>query len=764
MAVFNPSIAPGKDNMPDWTKVTSPTSGGGTDKSRGIALATLGEGLEGAAVIADTTMKDIINRDVRGTVEPIREDYTNDLLAGRAALTGGQVPQSAGPATSAGTSASGAPLNLLDPGQEKAIPAAINTGLRRVENLQNFLVTGSGKVAGDDTYYDMRLKNAVTDLRSKYPGYVDYIDQRVAAITGMNPANELVRDLSRQIAQLQTTKKTEYDKWLDVSRKAQGDGLMGARKMDEFLLQNGEAALPAYKNWYYEENRKRAIIEEQDRTRKSNQGRREDLVLNRTGDFTNEVGAGISSAMNTFVTITGTQEKKTLLGFVQDANDNPSKYKAEQLRELAQKFMAQRAELTARFGARAAEMSKDDQGKTYSYNSDITAQGTNAIITNLVGTTYDNIEKALLNNNAGLAFSHANRAASMLATTKDEVYSGPVGETMRKFRILNEDMGNNWTSIVNTKLLQKDVDKTMEKLFENRVLDAKIGKPDAKGKMPTYRDMAGEALSLEESGQINSRMRSRYLASGMKVMMDDITDPKAPEAAKVNALKFFFSPEGQGVLNTFNNDRYNPITNKREPGKQTVWNQMTSQEVVNVVTKLASTDPEIGNMYRTWIQREAGSQLFYKDLLNLNTFTGRDDLYFKYNDGKNGGVPHIELLSDKGALESPVGQRAKVPQYGMVEYPNPGIDVGRKTPNQGQIMRAQETVNRINEALRGLDRVEKGFGGDSSANLLAFMIASQVDLGKNWEGLPAKLMDAIAASQGKGALQKLYEDKQKEKK
>lgn len=377
---------------------------------------------------------------------------------------------------------------------------------------------------------------------------------------------------------------------------------------------------------------------------------------------------------------------------------------------------------------------------------------------------------ALTNNQGGAAFYWANRAKGMGDNTKFEVYSGPEGENLRLWKVIKDDMGDQAVPNLMSGLVKTNVDQSISKLFEKNMLKAKT-QADPKSGTPsaapyTFKDMNNEAMKLEEQQQMSKAIRARYIQGGMDLMLKDITDPNQPNPAKINSLKFFFSPEGQGVLNQFNNDRINPITNKQEPGKQTIWSKFTAPEVVATVKKLANEDPAIGEMYTTWIKNEAGAGLFYKDIQNLNLFTGRDDLYFKYNDGKgtNGGVPHIELLSNKGALESPVGQQGKVNQYGTPDYSAGGVDVGRRQPYEGQIKQVQQTVGRINEALRGLDRVTKGLGGDSSAELLSFLVKAQVDLGQKWEGLPAKLMDAIAAAQGKGKLIDLYQQQQKEKK
>lgn len=734
MSIFNPDVPAGRDEMPSWLRQTSPISSLEVDRSAGLGLAAAGAGIEGAAGLIETTAKDVINKDVRNTVEPIRDEYTNQLLAGKAIIQGaGNVTA---PASSSGQD--GQPLSLLSTDASKeSIPEGINQGLSKIAGIQAFMQNGAGgKYGADQTYYDMRLKTAVTSLRERYgAGFYDYIDSRVSAITGMNPANEMVNDLQRQMAQLQSSKRSEFDKTLDMARKAIGDGLYDSKRMFDYLQQNGEAGVPKYLDYFYETNRKRAILEEQERARKSSKADREDMVEKRTADWTNEVGTGVSSAMNSFVKLTGMDEQKTLLGFIQDANNNPGKYSAEQLKELGLRFSAQKAELSAQFTARASTTKVDDKGVTYSYNSDVGAPAAKTIQDNVMGV-YDQIEKALADNKVGLAFAHANRAAGMLDTERNKIYSGPLGEDMRKFKILNEDMGTNWASIANTQLIKNSIDKTVDKLFENRVLGGKTGEKTADGKPVTYKGMADEALSLEQGGQISKRLRARYLEGGLNIFVEDITNKDAPIQGKLNALKFFFSPEGQGLLQHFNNDSYDYSKGVNLPGRQTVWGKLTSDAVVSEVKRLSAVDPNIGNMYHQWTEREAGAQLYMKDLKALGGFTGTDDVHIKYSDGEHGGIPRIQLIDREG---------------------NDLRSLGVDTTSRRYYQHMQQTVGRVNEALAGMHRVETGLGtGNASDALLNFMREAQVDVGE-WKGIPKELMDAIAATRGKGKLKDIME-------
>ena len=74
MATFAPEL----QNMPipDWTKTSHPTSQPESDKSKGIALSTIGEGIQGAATIAETGVEDYLKEKVRAGVDTLRDTTT----------------------------------------------------------------------------------------------------------------------------------------------------------------------------------------------------------------------------------------------------------------------------------------------------------------------------------------------------------------------------------------------------------------------------------------------------------------------------------------------------------------------------------------------------------------------------------------------------------------------------------------------------------------------------------------------------------------
>jgi hypothetical protein len=736
MAVFNPDVPMGSANMPDWTNVTRPISQPEADKSRGIALSNMGNTIEGVAGLTDQTMKSVIGKDVRETVEKTRADFTSTLEQARNAQLGSVTSDGNDILPANSTPTSNPP------------PPAVVQGVEKLNAIQ--AAYSNGKI--NDTYYSQRLMADVTALRSKYPGYVDYIDQKVSSITGMNPANAYVQNLMQDINRAQTTKRTALDKAVDDAMKS---GYPNSDKQIQALQQQGESYLPTFRQWYSEQTMLDSTLKRNQALRQDYKGRIEDYAKTREEDWTNEVGATIQNNMSTLITVSGVDKPQKALDLLQDAANNPGKYNDETMRLFANKILAQKNVVFSQLDARAAERRQDSTGRWYSYNSDITPAKVQEIKKN-VGMYYDQIHDALMNGGAqgaGLAFARAQQAAAMLGSRKADIFQSEVGKDIMTYQVLNETMGPNWTAAITDSALRAGIDDSIRPLFTVRRQQG-AAQPDAKtgGPAYTFKDMAGEALTLERQNKISSSMRARYLGAGIDTFVNDIVSPEAPDQAKINALKFFFSKEGQGILPNFKDDSIDPATGKYLPGRQSIWNKLTSEAMVREVGKLNAKDPSIGQMYKKALETEAGAYLYYKDIQNLNQLTGHDDLHIKYNDGGGKGTPRITLIDNKG---QEIKAKALIPgQWGTT---SPSAD--RTSP---YINNALQTVERINAALAGMDRVEKAVGnGNGTDQLLNFLINSQAQIGKNWEGLPAKLMDAIAASAGRGKLKELMEQGKK---
>jgi hypothetical protein len=713
---FNPNNPQGNDDMPSYLRgYSEPISNVEANKSSGIALNTLGTAIEGGASLVSDVAKEWVSKDVRDTVEPIRNDFTHQLELARDAQT------------------SGADL-----------PTAVNTGLDKVDALHSALA--NGKI--NDTYYDLNLKSAVTNLRAKYPGYVDLIDQRVSAITGVNPANAYVNNLMQDLNRQVSAKKTEQDKVLDIARKAMENGTAPGSEAQYYRLLQDPTYAPKFLDWYTRATENKTKIETDNAQRANRKASREESSADDEQKFTNLIGMNIQTALHSAVSIPGTDTPQGIMDFMQAVAAHPEKYSSTMMETLATQLKLQKTSLQAQLTSLSNQTSKGPNGEDIpSYAQSIGVSKRDDIIKSQLAV-YDSMYDAIKGGGpagAGLAYYHANQAIARLNDRKDNISAGPIGQDLDNMQIIQEKAGPAFSGILIPQLLQTNIDDKMRPYFNSKKEEA-LAQPDfdSSGRPITMKQHLEQADALQKNGQITQDMKARYTGNLVNIV-DDLKNPQYPDSIKTNIARYIFSPEGQGILSHIKTDYYDPDKKVNVPGKYSVFNRLTSDDVISQISHLAKSDPQIGTMYKQYLENEAGSQLFYKELQNLNHFTGHDDLHFRYVNSQEGGSPHIELLDNKGALINPVGQSVAPPQYGIPTR-TAGATDKNVPPPQSYIWQVQKIVNRVNDGLAGLGRVEKGMGGDVDDYLLRFMMHAQVNLGQNWTGLTQKIGDAVAAS------------------
>lgn len=708
MADFNPSIPNAND--PNYFKYSDSISNIKPDTSTGEALSTIGTGITGATKLADQTVKSILDKSVSEQVDKQREGFTSALETVR----GGIVPAPA--QTASGGSVA---LSFADSDSTEApAPAAITSALGKVDAVQSALA--AGKV--NDTYYTQQLNSISKSLRAQYPGYRDYIDGKIAEMTGVNPANAYIKNLMEDINRQQTSKKTEYDKDLDLAR---GDlsKLPGANEQFQ-RLSNDPSYAPKFREWHYEENEKANAIERQNAMRANMKGTKEDIATQRTEDFTKEAGMTVDSNFHNILKVSGMETPAAIMDTVQDMAQNPGKYTEQQMEAFAVKMQAQKSALSIQLKQKSNQLINGT-----SYASDIGSDKVDNIIKSQLAS-YDGVIDALKNKDAGAAFYQMNQARAMLDQTKGNLLSNKdYGEQLRNFKTVSDMAGPALGGVFVGKVMQSGLPDRLAPLFSANRAEA-IAQPglDKTGQPVTITQQMGD---IKNDKRISPAERAQ-LFNSMIDITDNITDPKAPDSVKANVIKHLFDPSNAGVLSNFKADYYDPDTKKNVGGKTAVWTRLTKPDVTDNIARIAKSDPEAGQEYANWV-KTTGRDLIGQDVRNLNHFTGHDNLSFEWDNKSH----QIEL---KDAEEKPGSQRLGLGVPGSISGTiAPPMDKGYK-------FQVQQTVKRLNDALKNLSHVSESFGGDTES----FLLQTLQDYGLNNEGkvtgLPKSLGDAVAAS------------------
>lgn len=224
MAQFNPEPQPTRD--PSYLGTSQ-----GTDRAsfQPIPEAPGTRTMSTPDYKADTTygklfegVGDVLNTAVKGTDEAIKGHIKTDLYSQLDAIRDqfGVAKAQADP--NQGKILGGAA------GEGTPVPPAVNKLGNRVEGLTEAYKSGSLS----DSYYWSKMEAEVRQIRAQYPGYRDYIDEKVSGILGTTPANALRRSLLQDVTELAKKQQSMADKWTTFEHTHAGEIL--ASKPDYF--------------------------------------------------------------------------------------------------------------------------------------------------------------------------------------------------------------------------------------------------------------------------------------------------------------------------------------------------------------------------------------------------------------------------------------------------------------------------------------------------------------------------------------------------
>jgi hypothetical protein len=185
------SPVPGQPDSPYfWARPTSEPkpdiSGEIKGKAIGGALKEGGSALrEGVQGVTAAYEKGIQNTIYAG-VDPLRDQYMERLHSADSILQGQQTPD---------------PLGRDAPRDVKGLPNTLNT----LDSAR-----ANGKLSQTD--YDARLNALAKEVRGKYPGYREYVDETFKRVTGRDSANQYIKSVIGDIDSYVSARKGEGEK------------------------------------------------------------------------------------------------------------------------------------------------------------------------------------------------------------------------------------------------------------------------------------------------------------------------------------------------------------------------------------------------------------------------------------------------------------------------------------------------------------------------------------------------------------------------
>lgn len=708
MANFNPQVPETPPtNFMSWSKpIDQPMA----NKSGEHLFKAIGDLVENVATTADTFVKNRIDAQVYDNVDNIRDSFTEQLQA---------VKDSTNTPKAATAQPVGAKSLLFDATSvaANAEAPALPTELQRVDQLPSVL-KGALDLKGNDfkTYYDMQLNTYAKGLRAQYPGYRDYIDHKISQVTGENPANALVSSLIAGINSQGSETKKEIEHIDGMFRTAIHEGVVVDKTTANSMRtawKNGQITNEAALGFLNRANAfkyQKAVLDA--KTDATKIGRAEDaIVAERSAHLT--LGQSANTIFDAVYTIAGLDKPATITKIAEDLAAGNLRVGDDQARELTQQLAAKRDAWIRDANAKLDEV---DPKTGLSLRNRMGDTAAKAVIADKK-TMFDLMEDRFKNHDYGFANNMKKTAENILDNTLANALSDPkVGPALTKIHTITKLAGP-YGAVLSQSLLGTDLPENVQKWVTD-AYKLSWGQPERpKGKITTAAEVIQDGL---DKGIQDPKAFSKII-NNINFMTDQRSEKADPQLRK-NIADFFFSVGNNPMLSKLTEDHWDEKRQMVIPGRYHAYLTLTNPKVVDTIKKMATDDPNYTQKLKNWTETSF-FDLFGTQIKNLESIQNNQSLHLKWTADEVGH--RFELVDDRGR---PLG--------------------GPKSSFENQ------TISKLNMALQGLTNVEKGLGHDTGAYVLQVLRSSGVDLSKNINGIPDKMVKAILAAKGPQPVEK----------
>src|SRR5258707_7098577 len=184
---------------PDYLRMPHSIAGVSPDESGKILGETIGKGLTQAGHVVDKTTESYLDDAIHSQIDPEMEKKNQDLAATIQMVQKGTVADD-----------QGNPVNFTDllnkPASERT-----PTDLKNLETMATNLRQGREHGVYNDTYFRMKMDTVAKDFRSRFPGFRDYIDEKIKGAEG-STANQLAQSQIQTLNDLLGQRDKEKEK------------------------------------------------------------------------------------------------------------------------------------------------------------------------------------------------------------------------------------------------------------------------------------------------------------------------------------------------------------------------------------------------------------------------------------------------------------------------------------------------------------------------------------------------------------------------
>lgn len=657
MSVFNPQVSPTQDpNYLGYAKVVEAPS---PDVSSAMALSATTNLLEGGVHAIDTSIKKGIEDEAYKRIDPERDQMTAALEQTKR--------DTAIQKTSSGTSLLDANASMDAPN----VPDGVDQGLDRITQLSE--ARKAAKI--NDTQYSGNVLSIAKQLRAQYPGYRDYVDQKVSEISGLPVANayykNLMEDINRQLVQAQgqgNRIESLYLKNLRVPNITQYWEEYKTGKIQESTFIKKIADWENLESSYTIAAGQRA--EEKDN--------RDLQVKNTTSRFTALAGNEVNLGLQDVTTLGGGTSAKFLIQQIEDSaagKNNLTGPELDQRRtQLAGIAQAQARALWVR-----AHTPGPDGTTVASVLGEDAVKG---IIRDVMVPMTSAVEYAKDKDSSPIYLTARQNEAILNQDKNKFLINKDTGPAARQIQTVRSILGDQYFPTFMTNFMASGADGPFKDVLTQEALSAVEPITDIRGN-PKPRVMKD---AIQHGAKLPGAEDAGYVGSVVG-LVSTIADPKMPLQAKDKMIEWAFNPKNVGRLDELKMDYRDPNTGEIVPGKYRAFNILSAPAITASVAETAKVHPENYVKYQGTLEREFAS-LFRTDIAKLSQITDKTYLnaHFSWNDQTN------ELgLVDKNNRPITRNYRA----------------LGIEQPNAVYLNGALDVIDRVNGGLKNLANVQK---------------------------------------------------------
>lgn len=700
MAVFNPQVP--NTNDPNWLGWSKAISQPGADTSTGELLNTMasvgGDSVKFAANAMDEGVKSIAYDATR----KLQDEHIGALEKADIAI---RVADAAAPGMPTEVSSAGRKSVYDAPPQELAP--------REIRQLPNDLALldsarGNGKISA--TAYEGRLVALAKDLRARYPGQRDLIDEEIQKVSNRDVANKYAQSLLGDINSFANAGKDDYNKVRNEIISMHKEGIPGADKIWT-AFQNGQLGPPSeamarVMQWSGPALVLKKQLEMRAAQRKEVEGVESDVARIAEDEANIKAKGEVANYFNALHLTAGSPTAQRVSEIIRQANAGEITLDEKQAVMLGRTLRQQQAE-----ASRALDEYFDSVGPDgRQIRTILKAAKIEEIKKQHLGR-FETVASLIESKEYGRAYAAMQDNRAMGDDNQRRLYND---KEMGAYFQLSDAVAKSGLDKYTKELFQSEIaSKTTDrfKVFLKDAAQKMVMQPEsASGVVSTLKQQV-EELRKRTQGEAGPTLTKTY--DGMISAIEYIADPKNRDViAKQNLAKAAFDPSNLGLLTLFKEDSGSGPTYK--PGKYSVYNRLFDDNMTKTVHGLGS---ERWKEYKDLGKQMWGRELFGPALGTLSEMQNMPTLTVGW-DAKDNKIIWSE--------------RAPKDQYELA-IPNTTRKVFK------------EQVDRLNNSLERVKAIAKAEGSDVNTFVLNWMKEFKVDIGK-LPGIPQQLMKEIIKS------------------